>query len=125
MTMIGAQTDPVTVPRYATAVNLIHKIASVLFAASMSVEMTTDEAADSYAAVWFHLRRTAERMLGRRSVALTAADREVLHDAFEVAHTAHHARPHVACVRVESSCKCEVAGLIRNCERLLEEAHAN
>jgi hypothetical protein len=124
--MIGAQTEPVAVPRYETAVSLIHRIASVLFAATMSVAMFEGIDSEVYLDHWWQLRRTAELIILKRSAVLTLAERDALHSAFRMAHTAHHTCPRVAAVMMDPPCACEMAGLIESCEQLLkEEGHAN
>ncbi len=123
--MIGAQTEPVAVPRYETAVSLIHRIASALFGATMSVRMVEGLDPDLYLEQWWQLRRTSELIILKRSAALSDFDRGAVHEAFAMAHTAHHARPHVPAVLVEPLCPCEIAGLIASCEQLLKEEAAN
>jgi hypothetical protein len=106
-TMTGSQTERVTVPAYQSAVAILIRLASPIFAVWQAAADGGVERA-SYKH-WFTLRSTAAVFLGSRSTQLSIPEREALVGALRYAHELAH--DFAVCPRVEH-CECETARLL-------------
>lgn len=106
--MTGAQTDPVHVPRYTTAVSLVLRIAGRVFEAASRHSAFDMTLYGHYS----NLRAVAQKMLDTHDTALSSTMQARLVLALKTAHDLAHDHDMTA-QREMSVCECETAETAR------------